>query len=100
LLYNDLSSDEAAEWEARLIPQSHAVEKSEIAVTAFKHIPSTYIICENDKAVPTQYQEMFAGATGAKVIKLAAGHMPMLSQPDTLVEKVVEAVEEAGRELE
>jgi pimeloyl-ACP methyl ester carboxylesterase len=37
---------------------------------------------------------MFAAAAGAKVIKLDAGHMPMLSQPDRLVEMVIEAIEE------
>jgi pimeloyl-ACP methyl ester carboxylesterase len=100
LLYNDLSDDEAADWESRLIPQSHAVQKSEIEVTAYKYIPSTYMICENDKAAPPQYQEMFAGAAGAKVTKLASGHMPMLSQPDALVKKVVEVVKEAGTDIE
>lgn len=43
---------------------------------------------------------MFAGAAGTKVIKLATGHMPILSQPDALVEKVVEAVKEARTEIE
>ncbi|KAH8700033.1 catalytic protein [Phaeosphaeriaceae sp. PMI808] len=100
LLYNDMPDDEAAAWESRLIPQSYAVQKTEIEVTAYKHIPSTYMICENDKAAPPQYQEMFAGAAGAKVIKLASGHMPMLSQPDALVEKVVEAVKKAVTDIE
>lgn len=100
MLYNDLPDDEAANWESRLIPQSHAVQKSEIVVTAYKYIPSTYIICENDKAAPPQYQEMFAEAAGAKVIKLAAGHMPMLSRPDALVEKVVEVVKQVSAEIE
>ncbi|KAH9871548.1 hypothetical protein J1614_005803 [Plenodomus biglobosus] len=100
LLYNDLPDDEAADWESRLIPQSHAVQKSEIEITAYKYIPSTYMVCENDKAAPPEYQEMFAGAAGAKIVKLATGHMPMLSQPDALVEKVVEAVKEACAEME
>ena len=100
MLYNDLSDDEAADWESRLIPQSHAVQKSEIEITAYKYIPSTYMVCENDKAAPPKYQEMFAGTAGAKVTKLAAGHMPMLSQPDALVEKVVEVVKEAAAEIE
>ncbi|OAL55343.1 S-adenosyl-L-methionine-dependent methyltransferase [Pyrenochaeta sp. DS3sAY3a] len=66
LLYNDLPDDEAAEWGARMIPQSHAVQKTELERTAYKYIPSTYLVCEDDKAVAVQYQEMFAGAAGAK----------------------------------
>ncbi|KAL5115783.1 hypothetical protein ACEQ8H_006278 [Pleosporales sp. CAS-2024a] len=95
LLYNDMPEVEAATWASRLIPQSHAVQKTEMELEAYKHIPSTYMICENDKAAPPQYQEMFAGTTGAKVVKLASGHMPMLSQPDVLVQQVVSEVKEA-----
>jgi pimeloyl-ACP methyl ester carboxylesterase len=76
------------------------VQKSKIEVTAYKYIPATYMVCENDKAAPPQYQEMFAKADGAKVIKLAGGHIPMLSQPDALVVRIVEAVKEAGAEIE
>jgi pimeloyl-ACP methyl ester carboxylesterase len=64
------------------------VQKSEIEVTAYKYIPSTYVVCEDDKAAPPQYQDMFADAAGAKVIKLASDHMPMLSQPDALVNRL------------
>jgi pimeloyl-ACP methyl ester carboxylesterase len=88
LLYNDLPDEEAAVWESRLIPQSQAVQSSMIEATAYKYIPSTYVVCTNDKAVPPQYQEMFARAVGASVVKIDAGHMPMLSQPDVLLEKV------------
>jgi hypothetical protein len=99
LLYSDLPDDEAALWESRLIPQSYAVQKSKMDLAAYKYVSSTYVICEKDKAVPPQYQEMFAGAAGSKVVRIASGHMPMLSQLDTLVTKVLEAVDEASAEI-
>jgi pimeloyl-ACP methyl ester carboxylesterase len=99
LLYNDLPDDEAALWESRLIPQSYAVQTSNMEHAAYKHTSSTYLICEKDKALPPQYQEMFAKAAGAKIFKMASGHMPMLSQLDVLVKKVMNAVDEASIEI-
>jgi pimeloyl-ACP methyl ester carboxylesterase len=99
LLYNDLPEQEAAEWEYRLIAQSHAVQKTELACNAYKYVPSTYLLCENDKAAPPQYQQMFAEQAGSKLLRCEAGHSPMLSQPEMLVKMVVEAVEAAVAEL-
>jgi hypothetical protein len=99
LLYNNLFHEEAVEWESRLIPQSHAVQRSDIEVTVYKYISSTYIVCENDKAALPHYQEMFAEAAGSKVIRLAAGHMPMLSQLHALVKTIAGTVKEAGAEI-
>jgi hypothetical protein len=98
LLYNDLPDDEAKAWESRLIPQSYAVQTSNINLTAYKYIPSTYVICEKDMAAPTEYQEMFAKVSAAKMLKLASGHMPMLSQLDALVDMITETVRDTETE--
>lgn len=93
LLYNDLPPTEAALWESRLIPQSHAVQKTELTYAAYKYIPSTYLICEKDKAAPPLFQEMFAGSAGSQVVeRCSASHSPMLSQLDILVTKIIDVV--------
>jgi hypothetical protein len=43
---------------------------------------------------------MFARAAGAKIMKLSAGHMPMLSQLASLAEKVTAAAREAIAETQ
>lgn len=48
---------------------------------------------EDDQAVPLQYQEMFAAATGAEVKRIASGHSPQLSKPEELAELVEAAAE-------
>jgi pimeloyl-ACP methyl ester carboxylesterase len=83
-----------------MIAQSHAVQETEIMRAAFKYIPSTYLLCENDKAAPPQYQEMFAKLAGSTLLKCDASHSPMLSRPDMLVKYIVDAVEKAVAELE
>ena len=100
LLYNDLPEEEAGKWGSRLIAQSHAVQKTEITCTAYKYIPSTYLLCEKDKAAPPQYQEMFARAAGSQLLRCETGHSPVLSQPEMLVDKVTEAIEVAIMKIE
>ena len=78
-----------------MIAQSYAVQSTKITRGAYKYIPSAYLICENDQAAPAQYQEMFAKMAHPHVERCDLGHSPMLSRTETLVEKIIEAVEKA-----
>jgi hypothetical protein len=94
-IYNDLPQAEAELWESRMIAQSYAVQRTKITRSAYKYIPSTYLICENDQAAPPQYQEMFATMANSHVERCDSGHSPMLSQTEMLVGKIVDAVKNA-----
>lgn len=98
-LYGDLPASEASLWASRMIPQSYLVQTTKLTRAAWRYIPSTYLICENDKAAPPQYQEMFAASAKAHVEKCSSGHSPHLSQPEMLVQKVHEAAQQAVAEL-
>ena len=50
---------------------------------AWKTIPSTYIVCDRDNAIPPAGQEFFASRL-QRVHHLDAGHGPFLSRPDEL----------------
>ncbi|KAL4924055.1 alpha/beta fold hydrolase [Aspergillus undulatus] len=58
--------------------------------SAFLEIPSTYIICENDRALPVQVQErMVAQGKGAFTVercRCQEGHSPFLNKPAFVVE--------------
>ncbi|KAL1877798.1 hypothetical protein Plec18167_004767 [Paecilomyces lecythidis] len=92
-LYNDLPADQAALWESRLIPQSYKVQETPLSRAAYEYIPSTYLICENDQAAPSNFQEMFAHSANAEIDRCNASHSPMLSQPDMLVKKIIALAE-------
>jgi hypothetical protein len=76
-----------------MVPQSSAVETTAITNAGYEYVPSTYLICEDDKAVPPHFQEMFATAAGSKIERCNSGHSPMLSQKDKLVETIVAVVD-------
>jgi predicted alpha/beta hydrolase family esterase len=92
-LFADFSPDIAQELEAQLIPQSHKVEETKLTRSAYEYVPSTYLICENDRACPKEFQEMFATRTGAKVLRAKVGHMPHLSWTEGLGDKILEDLE-------
>ncbi len=95
-IYNDLPDHEAALWESRIILQSYNVQHTKLSREAYGYITSTYLICDEDQAVPPQYQEMFAHRAKAQIYHCNAGHSPHLSQPDALVQRIVETVEEVS----
>ncbi|KAE8332765.1 Alpha/beta hydrolase fold-1 [Aspergillus sergii] len=99
-LYSDLPEAEAKLWESWLIPQSYRVQTTPVTRAAYEYIPSNYLICENDRAVPRQFQRVFAGKAKAQVESCNIGHSPMLSQPGMLAQKIITAVEKAAAAVE
>ncbi|RAL10878.1 alpha/beta hydrolase [Aspergillus homomorphus CBS 101889] len=67
-----------------------------VTYTAYCEIPSTYIVCENDRALPSLVQErMIAQSEGAlKVERCQEGHSPFLSDPRFIVDCVRRAAGE------
>lgn len=92
-IYHDLPQDEADYWTSKVIDQSYAVQTTSITRTAYKYIPSTYIVADDDHACPLRYQEVFAASIGAEVKKIHSGHSPQLSKPEELADLVVAAAE-------
>jgi pimeloyl-ACP methyl ester carboxylesterase len=60
--------------------QSLAVIGQPVRSAAWQHVPSTYLVCAEDRGTPAERQREFAGRAGS-VVELAAGHHPFLSQP-------------------
>ena len=94
ILFNDLSPGDVAKY----MP---SVQKSawrgrhnastEVTYAGWKHIPSSYLICQNDKVVIPEMQEMTVAQEGSQfddVVRIQAGHCPFISQPE-IVERFV-----------
>lgn len=82
LFYHDCP-DDLAEWAtARLRPQP--ASGFEQAVFAWRHVPSTYVVCLDDRALPPALQRHFATRASAGRIELASSHSPFLSRPAEL----------------
>jgi pimeloyl-ACP methyl ester carboxylesterase len=71
---------QAAKWTAR---QSVRVTDQSVAVAAWKQIPSTYVVCAQDRGTSPRLQREFA-SRAENVVELDAGHHPFLSQPSAV----------------
>jgi pimeloyl-ACP methyl ester carboxylesterase len=60
--------------------QSLAVLEQPVRSAAWQHVPSTYLVCAQDRGTPADVQRAFA-ARASSVVELDAGHHPFLSQP-------------------
>jgi pimeloyl-ACP methyl ester carboxylesterase len=63
-----------------LARQSVQVTGQSVAAAAWKQLPTTYLVCAQDKGTPAELQRDFARRAG-NVVELDAGHHPFLSQP-------------------
>ncbi len=87
--YFDLPFEEA-EWAiARLKPQSTIAATETVSAAAWRTISSTYVVCEQDRAMPPMLQEQMA-QRATSVRRLNTGHSPFLSRPDDVAQLIAE----------
>ncbi|MEV4419138.1 alpha/beta hydrolase [Patulibacter sp. NPDC049589] len=64
----------------RTAHQSLAVLQQPVQAAAWKDVPTTYLVCADDRGTPAGLQRGFARRAG-RVVELGTGHHPFLSQP-------------------
>ncbi|RKQ86310.1 pimeloyl-ACP methyl ester carboxylesterase [Solirubrobacter pauli] len=72
----------------RTARQSLAVLQAPVQAAAWHAVPSTYIVCADDRGTPAERQREFARRAGT-VVELDAGHHPFLSQPEAVRDVVL-----------
>ena len=90
VLYADCPPELAEAAGARLTRQSVAAIATPQSAAAWKTVPSTYVICEQDRAVPPPAQEAMSARAGT-VHRLPSSHSPFFSQPDEVARIVLQA---------
>ncbi|EMR63016.1 putative prolyl aminopeptidase protein [Eutypa lata UCREL1] len=103
MFYQDLDDETIAKLVKDLHPQSFGAFWSTTTYAAWRYIPTTYILCMEDKpttVVAAQYLIDSAKASGThkidNVIKMNAGHSPFISKPDWTAETLIK---ESSREV-
>jgi pimeloyl-ACP methyl ester carboxylesterase len=99
VFYNDCTPEVAEAAAAALVPHRKDVFSQELRAAAWQSVPSTYVICEQDNAIPPAAQEHMSGHAGT-VSRLDASHSPFLSRPHDVTaiiqETLAVVVAEAG----
>jgi pimeloyl-ACP methyl ester carboxylesterase len=95
VLYNDVSPELTARSVPRILPQALTAFEQPLTNAAWKAVPSTYVICEQDEAIPPFAQEAMAQRAG-EVLRMDTGHSPFLSKPQELAGLLRPILDRAG----
>ncbi|MEU3345951.1 alpha/beta hydrolase [Streptomyces sp. NPDC006700] len=76
----DCDPEVQAQAAGHLARQSVRVTRHPVGAAAWQQMPSTYLVCAQDRGTRPQLQREFARRAG-NVVELDTGHHPFLSQP-------------------
>jgi pimeloyl-ACP methyl ester carboxylesterase len=62
-----------------------------MGVSAWNSLPSWYMVAENDEAIPSAVERMFAERMGATTVEIPASHVAMVSHPDRATSLILDA---------
>ena len=85
-----------------MYPNSHNVNDTIVPYAAWKDIPSTYVMAENDRALyfPVQQWVISSCQLPSEVLRLESGHCQVLSMPDRTAAIIRRAAGEQGVDME
>ncbi|WP_410617425.1 alpha/beta hydrolase [Amycolatopsis sp. lyj-109] len=83
----DCSPDIVRDAAARLVRQTLAVTQEPVRAVAWHDLPTTYMVCTEDRGTPAAAQRRFARRAD-KVVELRSGHHPFLSQPQAVADVI------------
>jgi pimeloyl-ACP methyl ester carboxylesterase len=95
----DLPDDEQKLVWATHFPQNADLFNQQKLTTeevAWRSKPSWYVLATQDHTVHPDLQRWVSGRMGAKVTEVASSHVPMLSQPDVVIDVIRRAAKTLG----
>ncbi|BBY17163.1 alpha/beta hydrolase [Mycolicibacterium litorale] len=94
VFYDDVDPVTADRAVSQLGYLSYAAGEQVVTEVAWKEVPSTYVVCTADKALPPAVQERFARRAD-EVRRINASHSPFLSQPAQLARLITDVLARA-----
>jgi len=88
----DIPVEEAGLVYATQVPIAARCFDDKIRSAAWRSKPSWYIVADKDRTIPPAVERDSAARMKADTLTLASSHVPMLSQPERVVEVITKAV--------
>jgi pimeloyl-ACP methyl ester carboxylesterase len=95
VFYNGVDPELAERAVSRIRLHSVSSLTQPLSRAAWTELPSTYVICEQDQAIPVPAQEAMARRAG-EVLRMDTGHSPFLSSPAELAALLRPVLDRAG----
>ena len=78
-------------WATHYAPVADLFQQQKLDRTPWKSKPSWFIVAKNDHTVHPDLQRFLAKRMGATVVEVASSHVPMLSQPNAVLDVIRKA---------
>ncbi|UKZ55944.1 hypothetical protein TrVGV298_009768 [Trichoderma virens] len=90
IFYNDLTKSQTKNQLAKLTHQAKPSFYTNLTYPAYQEVPVSYLLCEQDNAIPFVAQQAMVGIGGPGVASYvcSSSHSPMLSMPGKVVEVI------------
>jgi pimeloyl-ACP methyl ester carboxylesterase len=75
---------------ARLRPMPTAPVEEPVSAAPWRDIPSTYVVCTQDMAIPVEWQRELFAPRADDVVELEASHSPFFSRPSAVADLLAE----------
>jgi pimeloyl-ACP methyl ester carboxylesterase len=72
-------------------PISMSTFEYTMGVPAWKSLPTWFVVATNDEAIPPDAERQFAERMRATTVEVEAGHLAMVTHPDTVVDLIEQA---------
>ncbi|KAF4951169.1 hypothetical protein FGADI_7659 [Fusarium gaditjirri] len=96
IFYNDLSPEQVASIVPILEPHSYQVFHTPLTNEGWRQVPTTYIYCSLDSAIPIHVQKIMvektANGVGINTEEINAGHSPFINVPNAVascIQKII-----------
>jgi pimeloyl-ACP methyl ester carboxylesterase len=91
LFYGDSDAATSAALAEQLRPMALVGFSPATAEPAWKSVPSTYVVCSNDGALPPEAQRWMA-QRAEEVVEWPTDHSPFVTRPETVAELIASYV--------
>jgi pimeloyl-ACP methyl ester carboxylesterase len=89
VLYGDCDTRVQRRAITRLVPQLAVTSTQTLSSAAWHTVPSTYVVCTLDRALPPSTQRRLAERAG-DTIELPTSHSPFFSRPEWLADVIIQ----------
>jgi pimeloyl-ACP methyl ester carboxylesterase len=98
LFLHDVPDDVARESEHHVQPQSGAVFAAPWPLAAWPDVPTRFLLCRDDRFFPAEFQRrVVRDRLGIEPDELDGGHLPALSRPHELAQRLLRYLAEVER---
>jgi len=96
VFYADCSDDDVSAARKQISAHSSASFEQPIRAAAWHDLPSTYVVCTDDRAIVAGFQRAMATSRATTVVELPTSHSPFFSRPEAVAGLLIDLARDSS----